>query len=500
MAELRNNFSVRDIVAGLSVAVVVIPQSLAYAEIAGLPPVMGLAAAALPALAAAPFASSRYLQTGPVAVTALLTLGALQPLAETGSGEYIELALLLALVVGVTRIVLGLIKAGAITNYMSPPVILGFTTSAAILIAGSQIASAFGVRAAPEHIVARIFDVLTHPGTWDLQAIGIMVLVGVLVVGGCRIHALFPGVLIAVAIGIWIGSQSGYSAGLVGAIPQGWPPFSLALPWGRLPDLLLPGIVIATVGFAEATAISRTFAVQDRERWDANRELISQGVANVAAGLSGGFPVGGSFSRSSVNRGAGAQTRWSGAVTGLLVLAFMPIAGVMSKLPIAVLGAIVIFAVYHLIRPDEIIKMFRVSHGQATIAALTAVATLVLAHQVHLAVLLGMLMAAGLHLYRESSRLQITATHFGGRLTFEPTGVLYYGSASVLYEALDNETARHGDCTIIEIDLGRLGRIDYTGFQALQTFAERVRAADLEIEVTNVPPHAFGLFERAGGI
>ena len=500
MVELRNTFSTRDIVGGLSVALVVIPQSLAYAEIAGLPAVMGLYAAALPALAAAPFASSRYLQTGPVAMTALLTFGALTALATPGTSEYVDLALLLALVVGATRVVLGLLKAGAIANYMSTPVILGFTTSAAILIGASQIGSAMGVEDGGEDLLGRLVTVVGHPDRWNWQAIGLTVLVGALVVGGRRVHALFPGVLIAVLIGLWIGSESGYNAALVGDIPEGLPPFSLSFPWSRLPDLLIPGIVIATVGFAEATAISRTFAVQDRERWSPSRELLGQGAANIAAAVSGGFPVGGSFSRSSINRVTGAQTRWSGAVTGLLVLGFMPFAGVMSDLPEAVLGAIVIFAIYHLVRVDEIFRMMKVSRGQAAVAGTTALATLLLAPRVDLAVLFGMLVAAGEHLYRESSELRIPATHEQGRLTLQPHGVLYYGSAGALYEALEDELAKHGECEIVQLDLSRLGGIDYTGFQSLRSFAGVVRNADLELEVVNVPAHAQGLFDRSGGL
>ena len=332
---------------------------------------------------------------------------------------------------------------------MSTPVILGFTTSAAILIGASQIGSAMGVEDVGEDLLGRLVTVVGHPDRWNWQAIGLTVLVGALVVGGRRVHALFPGVLIAVLIGLWIGSESGYNAALVGDIPEGLPPFSLSFPWSRLPDLLIPGIVIATVGFAEATAISRTFAVQDRERWSPSRELLGQGAANIAAAVSGGFPVGGSFSRSSINRVTGAQTRWSGAVTGLLVLGFMPFAGVMSDLPKAMLGAIVIFAIYHLVRVDEIFRMMKVSRGQAAVAGTTALATLLLAPRVDLAVLFGMLVAAGEHLYRESSELRIPATHEQGRLTLQPHGVLYYGSAGALYEALEDELAKHGECEIV---------------------------------------------------
>ena len=500
MPVLQYKFSMRDVVAGLSVALVVIPQSLAYAEIAGLPAVMGLYAAALPALAAAPFASSRYLQTGPVAMTALLTFGALSTLATPGSPEYIGLALLLAVVVGATRILLGVAKAGAITNYMSPPVILGFTTAAAILIGSSQIASAMGVEDAPEDLLSRLVHVVTRPDQWDWKAIGLTVLVGSLIIGGRKLHAIFPGVLLALGIGLWIGSTDGYTAALVGHIPEGLPPFGFSFPWSRLPDLLIPGIVIATVGFAEATAISRSLALQDRENWDASRELISQGVANVAAGLSGGFPVGGSFSRSSIDRLSGAHTRWSGAVTGLLLLAFMPFAGVMETLPRAVLGAIVIVAIRHLVRFDEMFKLAKISRGQGSIAWLTAAATLLLSPRVDIAVLIGILAAAGVHLYRESSSLEIPALHEDQRLKLRPHGVLYYGSAGALNEALNQELAKHGECNVVELDLSRLGRIDYTGFEALHVFANTVRRADLEFEVVNVPAHAERIFSAGGGL
>jgi SulP family sulfate permease len=500
LAALRNTFSVRDVVAGLSVALVVIPQSLAYAEIAGLPAVMGLAAAALPALVAAPFGSSRYLQIGPVAMTALLSWGALSTIAEPGSPEYIALALLLAVVVGAVRLALGLLKAGGINNYMSPPVILGFSTAAAILIAASQIASATGVENPTRDLVERLFTVLANPGEWNWQAIAVSAGVAVLVIGGRRIHALFPGILVAVIIGLWIGARSGYTGELVGTIPQGLPPFSLAMPWSRLSDLLIPGAVIAVVGFAEATTISRTLAVRDRERWDASKELIGLGIANLTAGISGGFPVGGSFSRSSVNRLAGAQSRWAGAITGAFVLAFMPFANMLSNLPKAVLGTIVIVAIYPLIRIDEMVRLMKITRGQAGIAIFTAVATIVLAPRVDLGVILGVLAAGSLHLHRESSRIQIPAAHNEGRLTLQPHGVLYYGSAGPLYETLSTELARHGECSVVELDLSHLGRIDYTGLLAIKTFAETVRGGELEIEIVNIPAHAKGLFERAGEI
>ena len=165
----------------------------------------------------------------------------------------------------------------------------------------------------------------------------------VLMLGGRKLHQLFPGVLVAVVFGIVYGHLTGYEGPTIGEVPPVLvPPFTLDLPWSRLPELLIPGTIIALVGFAEAASVSQAFAEQTRTPWDPSKEFTSQGVANLAAGLVSGFPVGGSFSRSAINKTAGAQTKWSGAITGVAVLIFLPFAGVLSPLPMAVLGAIVV--------------------------------------------------------------------------------------------------------------------------------------------------------------
>lgn len=283
--------------AGVSVALVLIPQSLAYAEIAGLPPYVGLFAAALPPIAAAVFASSPYLQTGPVAMTSLLTFGALSqiPGVEPESAEYLKLAALLALLVGVFRVALGAVRGGFVAYLMSQPVVIGFTSAAAILISGSQLPKALGVTSSGGSLLAEAFRALTTPSLWNLTAIGLSALTFLLVVGGRKLHPLFPGVLVAVVIGIAFATVSSYAGPIVGSVPAGMPPFSLSLPWGSTLILVVPAIVIALVGFAEPAAIARTFATQDRQVWNPDREFISQGIANLASGLSGGFPVGGSF-------------------------------------------------------------------------------------------------------------------------------------------------------------------------------------------------------------
>jgi SulP family sulfate permease len=489
-----------DVVAGISVAFIVVPQGLAYAELAGLPSYVGLYAAAFPSLLAAYFASSRYLQTGPVAMTSLLTFGALSSLATPQSSEYVRLALLLAVIVGVVRLGLGLAHGGLISYYMSHPVVLGFTNGAVILIIASQTAVVFGVEGAPDGLLSRLWAVVTDPGSWNWQAMLMSGAVAVIVSISRRIHPLVPGVLVALLVGLAVGALTSYDAALVGEINVGLPPISLNLPWGDVLELLVPGIIIATVGFAEPTAVARTLAAQDRERWDPNRELVAQGVANLAAGLSGGYPVGGSFARSGVNKLAGARTRWSGAVTGLAVLAFTPFAGALRDLPRAVLGAIVILGVARMVRIPEMIRLIRVTWGQSVIAWVTFAATLVLSPRVDLAVLIGVGLAALVHLYREGSRLVVRTEFHSPVLRVTPVGVLFYGSAPVLADALNEKLAEHPGATTISLNLERLGRIDHSGMMALRDFADEVRAAGLAMSVERVPRVFAGLWERMGGL
>jgi len=489
VAEVRR-FSVRDVVAGVSVALLLIPQSMAYAELAGLPPHVGLYAAALPPIAAALVASSPYLQTGPVALTSLLTLGALVPLAEVQSGDYVALAILLALIVGITRLLVGVLRAGGVAYLMSQPVLLGFTSAAAILILSSQLPGALGVTDGPAGgVLGQAFWAASHPGSWEVASLALAGGTVALTLGGRRIHPLIPGVLLASVGGLVWSMITGYGGPVVGDVPRGFPTPTLVLPWSALPALLVPGIVIALVGFAEAASISRTFAAQDREPWDPNREFVGQGLANVAAGLSAGFPVGGSFSRSSINRMAGATSRWSGAVTGFVVLAFLPFAFVLAPLPRAVLSAIVISAVVSLVKIRPLLRLMKLSPLQAMVGIGTFAFSLLLAPRVDQAVLLGVIMALGVHAWREM-RPHLRHWVEGDTLHVQPEGVLWFGSAPKVEEEAFRLLFRDHDTTRIVFHLQGLGRIDYTGALGLKQLKEDANAADIPIEFRDVPLHA----------
>ncbi len=495
MTEEERKGLVADLVAGISVALVLIPQSLAYADLAGMPPYHGLYAAAVAPVLAAPFVSSRYLQTGPVALTSLLTIGALGSLAAAGSAEYVALAALLALIVGVTRMAIGLVRAGALAWLMSQPVLYGFTAGAALLICASQVPAAFGLTATGDTVTQRALWTVRHPEAWVAGAVAISVLTAVAMRGGRKIHRLFPGVLVAAIVGI-LASVAGLPVGpTIGEVPSGLPPLTLDLPWRELPALTLAGVVIALIGFAEAATISRTFAAADREGWDPNREFVSQGTANIAAGLFAGFPVGGSFSRSSIARTAGGRSRIAGAVSGVAVLLVLPFAGVLAPMPKAVLGAIVLTAVAPLLDPRPLVELWRQSRPQALVGWTTFAATIVSAPKVQYGVVAGIGLAALVHLWREME-LEIQTTRDGDTVHLRPLGVLWFGTAPVLEQACLDALAEHREADHIIVDLGGLGRVDLSGAVALSSLVADAAAADFTVRFTRVPPHAQRIVRR----
>jgi len=484
-----------DLIAGLSVALVLIPQSMAYAELAGLPSHLGLFASALPPIFAAFAASSPYLQTGPVALTSLLTFGALAEIAEPGSVDYVELAALLALVVGVTRLVLGALRMGSVVYLMSEPVLVGFTSSAAILIISSQLPKALGVDAPDRGTLGNAWWSIRHGGQWEGRSVVIAALTVLLVLGGRRAHRLFPGALVAVAGGVAFSRLTDYDGPVVGDVPTGFPDLGLDLPWGSTGSILVAGIVIALVGFAEPASIARVFAAADRQPWSANREFVSQGLANVASALSGAFPVGGSFSRSSLNRLSGAQSRWSGLVTGVVVVVFLPVADVLEPLPRAVLGGVVVAAVVGLVRPVQLVGMARRSRPEAVVAWGTFSATLALAPQVERGVLVGIGLSLGLHLWREL-RIDVPSRINGTILHLEPRGVLWFATAARLERQVLDALASEPDVDDLRIDLGGCRRVDVTAATVLGRLGDDARSTGLKVTITQIPDNVARRLDR----
>ncbi|MCM2320139.1 MAG: SulP family inorganic anion transporter, partial [Pseudomonas sp.] len=339
----------KDGLAAVIVTLMLIPQSLAYAMLAGLPPVTGLYASILPLVAYTLFGTSRALAVGPVAVVSLMTAAALGPLFAAGSAEYAGAALLLAMLSGAMLLLMAVLRLGFLANFLSHPVISGFISASGILIALGQLKHILGIQASGEHAIELLQGLLlglpaTHLPTLAIggSSLVFLFLVRSKLSGWLQAAGFTPrlagnlskaGPVVALLASVLAVSLLGLAdAGVrvVGAVPTGLPAFSLPpLDLGLATQLLPAALLISLIGFVESVSVAQTLAAKRRQRIEPNQELIALGSANVAAALSGGFPVTGGFARSVVNFDAGAQTPLAGALTAvgiaITVLFFTPL-------------------------------------------------------------------------------------------------------------------------------------------------------------------------------
>jgi sulfate permease, SulP family len=373
-----------DVSAGVTVAVMLVPQGMAYAMLAGLPPVVGLYASTIPLLVYAVFGSSRQLAVGPVAIVSLLTLTGVSALADPGTQEYMVLAALLALMTGVLQLVLGVLRAGFVVNFLSHAVISGFTSAAAVVIGLSQLRHLLGVPlTTSQSIPALLLEAMlrageAHPYTVALGVGSIAVLVA-----ARRLAPRLPAPLLVVAGATVLTyalrlDERGVS--IVGAVPGGFPALVIPGVEGSMLLALLPAAVtISFVGFMESIAVARSIASREKYRLNANQELRGLGLANMAGAVFSGYPVTGGFSRSAVNYQAGARTGLASIITALLiVVTLLAFTSLFHFLPSAVLAAIVMVAVHGLIDVREAVRLFRLKAVDGWTLMLTFAATLLI--------------------------------------------------------------------------------------------------------------------------
>ncbi|HSJ23718.1 MAG TPA: solute carrier family 26 protein [Longimicrobiales bacterium] len=371
-----------DLAAGVTVAVMLVPQGMAYAMLAGLPPVVGLYASTVPLVLYALFGSSRQLAVGPVAIVSLLTLSGVSQLAEPGSADFVALAAMLALMTGVIQLGLGLVRAGFLTNFLSHAVISGFTSAAAIVIGLSQLKHLLGIDLASSHSVfGLLWGALRRLGEANVYTVAIgMASIAVLVVSR-RLAPRFPAPLLVVAAGAlatWGLRLHERGVSIVGDVPGGLPGFSLPAGGPELMLALLPtALTISFVGFMESVAVAKSIAAREKYRIDADQELKGLGLANLGTAVFSGFPVTGGFSRSAVNYQAGARTGLASIITaGLVTVTLLAFTGLFHYLPGAVLAAIVMVAVYGLIDVKEAVHLFQLKKVDGWTLVLTFSATL----------------------------------------------------------------------------------------------------------------------------
>ena len=289
--------------------------------------------------------------------------------------------------------------------------------------------------------------------------------------------------------------RTGVDAGaVVGELP-GLQPRLPGLPdVGAVTALLVPALVIAVIGFGDVAAIARTYATASRTRWDADREFVAQGVANVAAGVVGGFPVGGSFSRSALAVEGGATTAWAGAIAALGVLAAVPAAGLLADLPQATLAAVIVVSVLGLADPRPVWRLRAYSRQQFGIAVVTGLLTLLLAPQIQWAIVVGVALAIAAHLRREL-KISVPYEVDGRTAHLHPTGVLYFASAHLLGDRMRGVLAET-DVDRIVVHLDRLGRVDITGALAVRDFVREAEQLGVQVQLTDATPPSRKIISR----
>jgi high affinity sulfate transporter 1 len=365
LAGYRRSWLQGDVMAGLTVWAMLIPQALAYASIAGVSPVVGLYATPAALLLYAAFGSSRHLVVGPMSATAALSAAAVAELATQGSGEFAALTATLAITAGIIGVVAGLARLGFVANFISEPVLKGFIIGLALMIMVGQVPKLFGVPKGEGNFFERLWHLL---GNLD-QTSGLTLLVGLgslaLILGLRRVAPMVPGSLVAVVLGIVVVQlfhADRHGAAIVGSIEPGLP--SLGLPGVAAVDYLTlaPAAVgILLVGFAEGLGAAKTHAARQRYEVDTNRELLGVGAANLGAGLSSAMVVSGSLSKTAVNGAAGARTQLSGlVVAALTIVTLLTLTPLFQSLPLATLAAVVIAAVIELVDIPALAALYRV--------------------------------------------------------------------------------------------------------------------------------------------
>lgn len=506
----RESLSV-DAIAGLTVALVAIPQSLAYAQLAGLPPYYGLYAALIPTVVGALFGSSAQLSTGPVALTSLLTAASIAPLALGGSEQYVACAIGLAMLSGLFQLGFGLMRLGVLMNLLSHPVLMGFVNAATILITLSQLPALLGL--APPgsgHALLDFWQLISHAPQAHGNSVAFGASAMVLLVAFRRYAPRLPGVLITVTLLTAASYLLGYAASggrIVGEIPQGlpsfaWPGFALDTWIGLVPA----AFVIAVISFMEAMSSARIAAIRTATKWDENQELIGQGLAKVAAAFCHTMPVSGSFSRSAINLAAGARTGLSSIVCALCVLLtllfFTPL---LRHLPLPVLAAIIVMAVANLVNLRSLRTAWLAGRDDAAAAALTFATTLAFAPQIQVGIFTGVLVSLGLFIYgRMRPVLQSMEPGEVPEQLHGTLGVIRFDASLVFVNVSYFEDAvlelerRHPRLPYVLISASSINDLDASGAELLASLSASLRSNGTALVFSGVKPRMLGVLERTG--
>ena len=508
-----------DALAGLVAALVVLPQGVAYATLAGLPPHYGLYTAMIPAIVAALWGSSWQMISGPTNALSLVVFATLAPLATPGAPEFVTLALTLSLMMGAAQLAMGVARLGALVNFISHTVIVGFTAGAGLLIIGSQLSHFLGIRVEPGAnffgTLARVFRAL---GTVDvaIASTGLVTLGAALLAR--HVAPRIPYMIVAMVVGSVYGfvliAVAGANIPVVGALPSAFPVPSLPSFEPEVWRTLAPAALALTVlGLTEAVSIARAIALKSGQRIDGNQEFIGQGLSNLAGAFFSAYPSSGSFNRSGVNFEAGARTPLAAVFSALfLVAVLLVIRPLAAWLPLAVMAALLFVVAWGLIDVAEMRRILRASAGDAVVLVVTFVSTLTL--QLEFAIFVGVLASLLVYLHRTThphvQRLApdpVSRRFVPASAAAPPSpqvdilridGSLFFGAVEHVRDAL--EAARHErpDVRQLLIVGNAVNFVDVAGAELLAHVARDLRAAGGALYVSGLKPGVRDTLERTG--
>lgn len=500
--------------AGITVALMVIPQGVAYAALAGMPLITGIYAALFPALIAVLFSSSARLSVGPTALTSLLVGASLAPLAVPGSREWVSLAVWLTLLSGAMQVLLGAARFGWLLRLVNSPVLMGFTQGAAVLITLSQLPALLG-------FTGRSFAQALHGPPPDFIAIAFGLGSMAMLWAGKRFTPRFPTTMALVALSAALSFAVSYAlrgGAVIGALPSGLPSFYLpmGLSWNELGALLLPAFLVTLVSFLETASSAKVDNARAGKLWNENQDLIGQGLGKIASGLSGSFPTSSSFSRSAITLYAGAKSQWSTlfsvAVVAAALLWAMPL---LYHVPQAVLAAIVATATLGLLKPSAFVALWRISRIEAAIAFGTFVLTIATAPSIYWGVLGGLLAALAHYMYRHlHPRIVEVGLHPDGSLrdrhllnlpalapnlyALRMDAELDFASASTLERAITTAIAERPGLTDVCLFAHPINRVDLTGAEVFGSIRRALEGQGIRLHVSGLKLPAMQVLERAG--
>ncbi len=508
-----------DLTAAVLVTLMLIPQALAYALLAGLPAEVGLYASCLPLVLYALFGSSRTLSVGPVAIIAMMTAGILTPMFAPGSADYLAGAVILSVLSGIMLVAMGALRLGFLANFLSHPVISGFITASALIIVASQLKHLLGVTADGNNLIELGVDLGSALGDvhWLPVVVGGTVLVSLVAariwLGGFMAKTA-PIIAVGVsALATWALGLDQQGLAVVGAIPKGLPGLSLPVFDADLWQQLMVGaLLISVVGFVESVSIGQTLAARRRQRINPNQELIGLGMANLGAGVSSGMPVTGGFSRSIVNFDAGARTPAAGLFAALgIAVATLTLTPVFALLPKAALAATIIVAVTALMDFPAILRTLR--YSKSDFGAMLATMALTLLHSVESGIMAGVALSIGLFLYRTSrphsaiiGRVPGTE-HFRNVLRHDVAlcpkvtflridESLYFANARFLEDTVMELMAEHPEMTDLVLVCPAVNQVDASAIESLEAIHERLGHAGVRLHLSDVKGPVMDQLER----